>query len=60
MESEQQLLNDLEEFKKEFPTYPNPEVYPIQFEYFVKLFYFYKKRRENNGRNLVNSFQNLG
>lgn len=48
MISEEQLKKDLEEFKIQFPNYPNPEHYPIQFAHLIKLFYFYKRRKEHH------------
>lgn len=53
MDNEDQLLKDLEEFKQQFPNYPDPQTYPQQFNYYVKLFYFYKNRKEKNAANLV-------
>ena len=55
MVTEEQLLKDLEEFKSTFKSYPDPQHYPIQFQYLVNLFNFYKNRRENYGTNLVKS-----
>jgi hypothetical protein len=48
MGDEERLLKDLEEFKKEFPNHPNPQQYPIQFNYFVKLFYYYRSRKNSD------------
>lgn len=47
MDNEEELLNAVEEFKNQFPNCPDPNQYPQQAEYFIRLFYFYKNRKKD-------------
>jgi hypothetical protein len=53
MDNEEKLLNDVEEFKKQFPNCPDPNQYPQQAKYFIRLFYFYKNRKKDINKDLI-------